>query len=84
MVSIRKTSAQFLQKKARIFSFVALHFCAKKIDLWQSFANFISRKIALFRICVILFCKFSLKGFCHIVAMLKSELITCLKLSFVT
>ena len=29
-VSIRKTFAQFLQKKAQIFAFVALHFARKK------------------------------------------------------
>ena len=32
-VSIRKTLTQFLRKKAQIFAFVALHFCAKKIAL---------------------------------------------------
>ena len=29
-VSIRKTVAQFMQKKVQFFPFVALHFCAKK------------------------------------------------------
>ena len=32
-VSIRKTFAQFLRKKAYIFAFVPLHFCAKNSTL---------------------------------------------------
>ena len=57
---ICKTFAQF-------FAFVALRFCAKKQHFAQLFANFISRKVVLFRFCVILFCailrnKFSVKG----------------------
>ena len=49
MVSIRTTFAQFLWKKAQIFSFVVLRFCA----------NFMARKIGLFRFCAILHYKFS-------------------------
>ena len=46
----------FFAKESANFVIVTLHFCAKKYHFAQSFANFISRKIALFRFCVILFC----------------------------
>ena len=45
-VSIRKTFAQFLRNEAKIFSFFAHQFCAKKQQFAQSFAKVISRKIA--------------------------------------
>ena len=59
--------AKLLRKKMKTFDFVALHFCVKKKHFAQLFANFISRKIALFCFCVILFRaflrnKFAVKG----------------------
>ena len=42
-VSIRKTFAQFLRKKAQIFAFVALDFCAKKTSTCT-----INRKLNLY------------------------------------
>ena len=80
-VSIRKNVAQFLRKKAKIMSFVALHFCAiiSKLHFAQNWA------ISLFRYCVLrtLYLYLWNCTFWHKIATLK-ELITYLKLFFVT
>ena len=80
-VSIRKNVAQFLRKKAKIMSFVALHFCAIISKLY--FAQ--NCVISLCRYCVLrnLYLYLWNCTFWHIIATLK-ELITYLKLFFVT